>query len=176
MDKSIILALLSDELNKLNEVDKFNILYHDFTPQFTSDEWSSIEPETIQAAINDVSTANTTTFSWLATLLPEALAYAEEMGQKTKIIIISADNNFYEEESSNDFLSTINNFISQMSTEASLSIIDYSKNRPADWIEGVYYRGNEYLYNRLAQQHNGTYQISLSQDAMSTALEKKFIK
>ncbi len=175
IDQSAILSILSEELNGLNEGDKFNILYHDFTPQFTSEDWAPVESQSISAAIGNVSSSNTSTFSWLATLLPEALAFAEEKGQKTKIIIISADNNFYEEESSNEYLSTINNFISQMSTEASLSFIDYSKNRPGDWIEGEYYRANEYLYHRLAQQHNGVYQISLYQDAMTTAFKKTFI-
>jgi hypothetical protein len=176
VDRNTILSLLSDELNELTEVDKFNILFHDFTPKFTNDAWATTDPENIAAAINIVSASSATTFSWLSTLLPEALAYVEEKGQNTRIVIISADNNFYEEESSNDFLSTINDFISQMSTEASISILDYSKHRPGDWIGGEYYRGNEFLYNRLAQQNNGTYQISLSQNAMTTAFKKIFIK
>ena len=176
VELNTILSILSDGLNDLNEVDKFNIIYHDFTPQLTNATWSLANSENISEAINKVTSANSTTFSWLSTLLPEALSYAEEMGQKTKIIILSADNNFYQEESSNDFLSTINNFIGQMSTEASISIMDYSKNRPGHWIGGEYYRGNEYLYRRLAQQHNGTYQISLNQDAMSTGLDKIFLR
>ncbi|MFT6334181.1 MAG: hypothetical protein ACJATI_000913 [Halioglobus sp.] len=176
VELNTIISLLSHELNDLNDADKFNILYYDFTPQFTSDTWEQTNPENITDALNKVSNANTSTFSWLATLLPEALAYAEAKGQKTKIILLSADNNFAQEESSNDFLETINNFIGQMTTDVSISIADYSKNRPGDWIENQYYRGNEYLYNRLAQQHNGTYNISLTQDDMELVLYETFIR
>lgn len=174
IDRGAVLSMLSDELEGLNEVDKFNILYHDFTPHFTSDDWQSAESASISEAINQISTANTTTFSWLATLLPQALSYAEEMGQKTKIIIISADNDFYEEESSDQFLTNVNNYISQMSTEVSLSVIDYSNYRPGMWIANQYLRGNEYLYSRLTQQHDGTYHISQSQGNMESAMEQTF--
>lgn len=171
-----ILPLLSETLNDLNEVDQFNILYHDFTSKFTGTDWKNAESSAIAQAITQVSEANTTSLSWLATLLPEALSYVENAGQNARIIIISADNNFYDEELSIDFLSAINNFISQMDTEVSISIIDYSKNRPGDWIGNQYYRGNEYLYNNLTQQHDGIYQISLSQGYMKSSLDEMFAR
>lgn len=176
IDQSNILSYLSEELNGLSEVDQFNILYHDFTPQFTNDGWQQINSENITEAINKVSNSTTTSFSWLSTLLPQALAYAQQTGQKTNIILLSADNNFSQEESSNEFLATINNFIGQMTTEVSISIIDYSKNRPGDWFGNEYYRGNEFLYNRLAQQYNGTYNISYSQYDMENALDQTFVR
>ena len=176
MNLDDILSMLSDRLNDLSEVDKFNILYHDFTPQFTNEEWVSAESGSISEAIEKVSSANSTNLSWLATLLPEALLYAEEKGQKTKIIIISTDNNFYQEESSNQFLSNVNNFVSQMSTEISFSVVDYSFYRPGTWIGNQYLTGNEHLYNRLIQQHGGVYQQSSSQGTMNAAMEKVFEK
>ena len=54
VSQSAILSLLSDKLNGLKEVDKFDILFHDFTPQFNSDEWSPIATETILAAISKI--------------------------------------------------------------------------------------------------------------------------
>ncbi len=166
-----VLSAISTKLNDFGPQDYFNILYQDFTPQFTGDSWLPCLPEHIQSATNEISSANHSAFSWLNVMLPSALQYIENEGHKARILIISADNDFYTQASTNDFLPIINEYIDNMSTEVTISAIDYSKYKPGIWIENNYYRGNEYMYGRLTNDHNGFYSAVNYQNEMKDALE-----
>jgi len=172
IDINSVLSTLSSELNDFSSQDYFNIVFQDFTQKFTGDSWLPCLPEHIENATDKIAEANHSTSSWLAILLPSALEYIENQGINARILIVSADNDFHSEGSSNTFTSAVNSFIDDMSTEVSISVIDYSRSRPGDWIDNNYYRGNEYMYERLTSRHDGSYRVVRYQNEMSDAMEE----
>jgi hypothetical protein len=144
-------------LKNMEEKDHFIICTADFTTKFSSEEWVSATSDNIEKALSEITQKADFLESRLTTLLPEALNRVEELNQEAEIIVLSPNNEYYTEQKANAFLSLIISFYDGMTTETTISSVDYARTKPSGQIDGLTYFGNDYLYQKLAEVSNGIY-------------------
>ena len=142
--------------DNFDETDKFNLFYSNLSAQRASETWLSGSDTVIDSVLNSIENGDISGFSNLDDLLASSIDFIEEMEDKGEILLISSSDTYINFQDANAFAESIFEY-----TDGNLpqmTIIDIQDDDiESRWANGsgIYYQGNEYLYNILAIESGG---------------------
>lgn len=148
--------LMRSALNEMEDQDRFIVCYSDFVTRFSSDNWQAVNEENIEEAIASLD-PELVSESKLSSLLPDAMNRIEDLGKQAQLVVLSPNNEFYPGNKAKLFVSQVKEFYDAMTTELSISFVDYARTKPGEIIDGLVYYGNDYIYQGISDYTGGDY-------------------
>ncbi len=141
-------------LNNLTEKDSFNLFFSNLSINRISNTWLCASQKNIDSVfshlINPLSN-----YSNLPTLLANGIDFIKQTGHNGNIVLISNSDQNGDYKTANNL---INDLIALMGSKIPIHISDYQTvNAAYNYINGVYYYGNEYFYSNLSRLSLGSY-------------------
>jgi len=173
LSKEVVLRTLQEELMaNLTAQDSFMLI---FTSQIgaipINNQWLTGDAESIAIIFNLLEEAYTISeTTHLPELIEKGIEFIQNNGQEGTLFLLSCADQFVEKTDADEFIATISPQLSELNT--TFHIADYqNKNRShgsyyTDWNDTldyyenyVHYYGNEYFYNQLQAQNDGSLHI-----------------
>lgn len=157
MSQQEIIQILKEGLLNSNQSFYFNIMVYNFGLQKGSEDWILATDENIEAVFEQNLPASISQNSKLEFLLPEGLRYISDSEKDVSIYVLSLSTDFIEEEDADIFIDEINYYLEMIDNGVTISISDLAvQDRGVEYVNNIRYTGNEYLYNKLISQNNGS--------------------
>lgn len=150
-----LMSLIKNKmLENLGPGDSFNLFFSNLSIKTYSDNWVAATPENIESAFNSLGNP-LSNYSNLAPLLSTGIEFVKEHGHDGKIILISDGDQYGKYQVANQL---IYDLLELMSPRIPIHISNFqSLNYSWNYINGVTYYGNDYLYSNLSRLTGGNY-------------------
>lgn len=152
--KSDLLATLEKELlANLEETDSFNLLISqsNISPIFPT--WVPADAASIRSAFSEIQEAELSNFSNLPDLLTTGIEYIKTQGTNGSLLLISNATQVGEPEIANLLISDLREDLQDH--KIPIHVADYDQSERGFWLNGIYYRGNEYFYTNITRITSG---------------------
>jgi len=150
-----LLNLLSVNFQELlNEKDSFNILYYDLKLQKAADNWIVGDSASILDAIENLGDEPFVSYGNMPALLAAAIEIVND-NTDIKVVLLANTDKLDDIQSSNKLITDLKTL---MNPVFPIYIGDFqNQNFRYNYVNGIYYRGNEYFYRNLAKLTGGDY-------------------
>ncbi len=158
---------ISKMLNSFSSQDSFNLIYNNSGTQILSNKWLAITPANIATLMVKLKTENSN-FAYFPGDLSIGIDFIKKNGNNANILLALSANLFNAIESDD-----IINKVKKLGDIPPIHILNlgyYSQN--GQYINGVYYYGNDYLCQNLSSLSNGSYEKTKSYSSTSAEFKK----
>ncbi|MBO6575193.1 MAG: T9SS type A sorting domain-containing protein [Rhodothermales bacterium] len=154
----------------LSHTDFFNLFVSQLDVKQYAAGWLPADDATIDDAFDEIGVP--ATYSSLPALLKRGFEFIQRQGNEGTVLLISASDQFGTNQVANQLLRDLG----ANSFGGNVQVIDY-QDRSVDQfrINGVWYRGNGYLYTNLSRATGGSY-VTLSDGSSLTAVLPQAIR
>lgn len=150
----------------LAESDEFNLILPQFPFAPVSEDWITASSANIDALFDDLGTADVSAVSNLPILLERGLTYAGEQADPVNVTLVSNSSNFTTLSAANALFDQIRPLF--IDTETRISIAYFINGAgPSMFANGRWYFGNEYLFELMARQSDGLFNMRNFNDAIT---------
>ena len=162
---------LKDGLNNSGYNQKFNFLYSSFSAKTIFPDWNELSSSTIDYVSTHLTEVDIDTESNLLWLLGDAIDIINQTDEQVHLHIISSNDEYGNIEDAE----SLNTFIEEEldKPETIINIYDACDRSPSgNYINGDYYRGNQYAYSILNSNYQGLNYQALQGDELSVFFEE----
>lgn len=157
MELTGLFETIKQELKgKLSEEDSFNVLFSGLSTVYISDEWIPATAQKIDSVFTAFDQFDEIGFSNLDNLFTDAFDFSEDHLDQVSIVLIASTQNLSNINTANTLLDALDNYSGGNFPKTIISDIQTS-NFNYEWVNGRYYRGNEYLYLNLSRDTEGEF-------------------
>ncbi len=153
--KSALLETLEKELIlNLEASDSFNIFLSQTNIDAVHPTWMPADSESIRNIFDDIDETNLSNFSNLPDLLTKGIDYIKAQGTGGSLLVLSNATQVGEPEIANLLISDLREDL--QGHKIPIHVADYDHTEQGGfWINGIYYRGNEYFYTNITRITSG---------------------
>ena len=159
----------------LSASDSFNLIVAaGFSVKRARNAWIPAHPDSIQQIV-DALAPDLAAYSNLALLLPNGISFVKGLGGDGDLLLVANTNQFANVAASNSFIFDIFDLLPDK--DVPMHIVDHnSASSPFLNLNGIVYRGSEYLFRNLSESTGGDYYTTYNNtQTISAALSKALL-
>ena len=173
---NVISSVKNAALKFLTPKDSFNIIISSFAPDLLFNDWIVATNENIEDKFSQIKASDFSNFNYLPYILQKSIDYTDQKTDgNVNLMVISSSFQY-------GALETSNKLINSLTTRAEklprMYFVNFATNLPTNYMGGIYYYGNQYLYYHLAKLTKGE-MVTFKQDfntSLSQGMEKMSLK
>ncbi len=153
--KSALLETLEKELTQnLEASDSFNLFISQTNIDAIHPTWLPADPESIRNVFAKITETDLSNFSNLPDLLSKGIDYIKTQGTGGSLLVLSNATQVGEPEIANLLISDLREDLQDYKIPIHVADYDHTE-QGGFWINGIYYRGNEYFYTNITRITSG---------------------
>lgn len=174
--ENMITSVKNIALKYLTPKDSFNIIISSFAPELLFQGWTVATKEGIEGKFNQLNGSEFSNFNYLPYILQKAIDYTDQKTDgNVNLLVISSSYQYGALETANKMISSLTSNNKKLPR---MYFVNFATNLPSNYMGGIYYYGNQYLYYHLAKLTKGE-MVVFKQDfntSLNQGMEKMSLK